>query len=453
MDTSLLELARSALDDGRKADAQRLLTQLLHEEPSNEVAWIMMSDVVEEQERKQYCLERAMGLNPDSAEGRRLMSALGRPVGSSLGGLASLSSVGAASAPASHVESSSQQLDEARELIEGGREREGRLVLEQLLAREPRNAAAWGWLAAAAADPAKKQNYLNRALEIDPKNRMALRLQAQLNAPAGEGVLASQTPAPTRGYDFWGPGAWIAALWPSVGNYEAIVGGPSISLRRACVWVATASATGYLLADAGRIVTGQIAASSRVDGFLAFLRLPHSSGIDTVLTSGISLLCGWVVPVLLSTVGLLAAGGLAYLAAYVLRGAGSYTETVYAMASYLSPLMFAVLVLTVVPAGWLLAAPICIYGLVLNVVGARAVHRFGWGRAVATGVAPVVLSLAIVLLGLLVVAGTAGPTVAANVLNGLLGVVVPPTPAISPIPTSTPPALTLTPAPTPILKP
>jgi hypothetical protein len=411
MNASLLELARTALDEGRKADAQKLLTELLHEEPANEVAWIMMSDVVEEQERKQYCLERALGINPDSVEGRRLLSALGRPIGDSLGGILAPSGLGMASAPASHAGSASQQLEEAKGLIEGGREREGRLVLEQLLANEPRNAAAWCWLAVATPDSFKKQNYINRALQIDPKNRMAHKLRAQLKTPAGEGTLPAQPHAPARGYDFWGPGAWIAALWPSVSNYETIVGGQSISLRRACVWVAVASALGYLLADAGRIVTGQV---------------PRVSGGDSLLVLCGGLLCGWLAPAVLSVALLLAAGGMAYLAAYLLRGTGSYTETVYALAACLSPVLLAVFVLMVVPlAGWLLAAPVCLYGLALSVVSARAVHRFGWGRALATGVAPLVLSVALALLALLVVAGTAGPAAASNLLSGLRGLAAP----------------------------
>jgi len=59
--------------------------------------------------------------------------------------------------------------------VKVGRRREGRAMLEQILAADPCNVLAWLWMTEVADSDEECREYLNRVLAIDPNNASALR--------------------------------------------------------------------------------------------------------------------------------------------------------------------------------------------------------------------------------------------------------------------------------------
>lgn len=62
----LLLQAMSAKHSGNNALAKQLLSQALIQDPSNEAAWMLMSDVVEDVKLRRNCLERVLAINPNN---------------------------------------------------------------------------------------------------------------------------------------------------------------------------------------------------------------------------------------------------------------------------------------------------------------------------------------------------------------------------------------------------
>ncbi|MGQ0600320.1 MAG: hypothetical protein ACT4QE_01335, partial [Anaerolineales bacterium] len=59
---ALLELQR-----GRKIKARQILAQTIQQEPRNEKAWFLLSEIVEDKQQVVQCLERVIRLNPSHA--------------------------------------------------------------------------------------------------------------------------------------------------------------------------------------------------------------------------------------------------------------------------------------------------------------------------------------------------------------------------------------------------
>ncbi len=74
-----LEQAISAIRHGDLPAGQRLLAAILQHEPGNLQAWLWMSAAVREDERKRFCLEKVLALDPGNAAARQGLAAL-KPV-------------------------------------------------------------------------------------------------------------------------------------------------------------------------------------------------------------------------------------------------------------------------------------------------------------------------------------------------------------------------------------
>jgi len=81
---SLVERARLALRMGDRHSAQRLLAAYLHEDPRSIDAWLLMSSVVKEPERKRECLLRVLALDPENTEARAGVEWLTRRVSTTM---------------------------------------------------------------------------------------------------------------------------------------------------------------------------------------------------------------------------------------------------------------------------------------------------------------------------------------------------------------------------------
>ena len=75
-----LEPAIVALREGRKAESQDLLTEILHNDPDNEAGWLLQAAALEDVPKQRECVQRALTLNPDSEVGQKMMAALKPPV-------------------------------------------------------------------------------------------------------------------------------------------------------------------------------------------------------------------------------------------------------------------------------------------------------------------------------------------------------------------------------------
>lgn len=63
-----LQEAATAIQKGDNRGAGHLLREILKIEPKSEIAWLLMSAVVESKEDKQKCLLNILKLNPDNAQ-------------------------------------------------------------------------------------------------------------------------------------------------------------------------------------------------------------------------------------------------------------------------------------------------------------------------------------------------------------------------------------------------
>lgn len=78
-----LELAITAIRSGRKEEGRQLLNLLIQQNPNNEMAWLWMSSVVNNDEQRARCLYHVLAINPDNTIARRGLHVLGITVSDS----------------------------------------------------------------------------------------------------------------------------------------------------------------------------------------------------------------------------------------------------------------------------------------------------------------------------------------------------------------------------------
>lgn len=197
---------------------------------------------------------------------------------------------------------------------------------------------------------------------------------------------------------------WISAITkPSTETYERILQDPKSSANRAYGWVFISS-----------LVGGAI-------GILISSIIPGENELYPGLGLVTSMLC---LPVLaaISVIGLAISSGITQLVASALGGTGTYSKLVYAWAAYLAPIGFISSVIASIPLVNILGFPLVIYGMVLNVIAVKAVHQFGWGRAVASSVLILVGILVFVACAVIIALAVVGPAVGnvfSNIIQGI----------------------------------
>jgi ABC-type dipeptide/oligopeptide/nickel transport system permease component len=73
---SLLETGIADAQAGQREAARRTLAQVVHDEPDNELAWLWLAAVVDDEWHKLYCLRRVQHINPDNQTAARGIKAL-----------------------------------------------------------------------------------------------------------------------------------------------------------------------------------------------------------------------------------------------------------------------------------------------------------------------------------------------------------------------------------------
>ncbi len=186
---------------------------------------------------------------------------------------------------------------------------------------------------------------------------------------------------------------WIAALFrPSVSTYQDFVSRPKVSTRRAFTWIFVASWISYNLVFIGEAVQGLFIGEIRT--YLLF-----------------SLLCATPIMSLFSIIGFVLNVGLCQWLGSALGGSGTSPKLAYAFAAYIAPLFIVTSLLGTVPAFSFLLFPFYAYGVFLNILAVKAVHDFGWGRALASSVVFLALILALVSVGIIIILALLGPAI------------------------------------------
>lgn len=71
-----LQTAIQAIKAGDRETGKRLLAQVIHSTPQNELAWLWMSGVVDSDDLRRQCLERVLSINPGNTLAKRGLAAL-----------------------------------------------------------------------------------------------------------------------------------------------------------------------------------------------------------------------------------------------------------------------------------------------------------------------------------------------------------------------------------------
>lgn len=72
MDT--IKEAVAAIKAGDKQTGRQLLTEIIHSEPNNELAWLWMTKVVANQQQQIDCLNKVLEINPDNETAKKILA-------------------------------------------------------------------------------------------------------------------------------------------------------------------------------------------------------------------------------------------------------------------------------------------------------------------------------------------------------------------------------------------
>jgi small-conductance mechanosensitive channel len=77
--TDNLQHAIEAIRSGDKETGQRLLAEVIRNDPRNEAAWLWMSSVIDSDQHRRDCLEKVLAINPHNETAQRGLEALKQP--------------------------------------------------------------------------------------------------------------------------------------------------------------------------------------------------------------------------------------------------------------------------------------------------------------------------------------------------------------------------------------
>jgi hypothetical protein len=401
----LIDQAIAAMDSGQKALAQNLLGQVIRQDSHQVRAWLLMAEAQDDPERKRFCIQRALAIEPHNDMALRMLAEFSPPTATESDQMGRDFSTATPAppqpepppapspeaAPASLAAKPSktpgqirEDLEHAVTLIEKGQRDEGLSLLEEVVAADPRNEQAWLWMAVISGDPGLKRERLQKALDINPKSKMGRKLLAELDA--------AQMAQPTEvdhayAHHYAGPGVWLSALTrPSPAAYEDFLRDPEASASRAFKWVAIAGAISYgLLA----ILLTLFASAS-----LPPEALPPGTSFNPLVFLAIQLICGVPIVAAFACLGVALYAGIVHLTGSLVGGRGTFSDTLYAIAAYYAPMQIVGAVVGFIPfVNLCLGGLLGIYTVYLNVVAVKAAHRLDWGGAIIAGLMPILLGV------------------------------------------------------------
>ena len=200
---SLFAQAKAAVERGYKITARTLLDELVFKDPKNEEAWLLLVEVVENENERVDCLQQVLAINPENAAAKQKYDQLPRPPAEPIKKAepaAALVEKTEAALPldvdekveidpvanpspyADKVELESIQsrigwtrTPEAQEMYteavtaaRKGNRRRSESLLDELVAQQPQDVQAWWVLSQVAADDEKVVKCLQQVLEVVP---------------------------------------------------------------------------------------------------------------------------------------------------------------------------------------------------------------------------------------------------------------------------------------------
>ena len=192
--------------------------------------------------------------------------------------------------------------------------------------------------------------------------RMALVAHGKLGNVPDEKELPNHPIEPLSWFQTWK----LALTRPSVATFEQLANDPNASSRRGYKWIFIAFFVGDVLS-----ISMSFSPSA---GFNCYL--PISAVVAVILTFIYSRFVQWI--------------------AVKMDGTGTYSRLVYTFAASFAPIALISTAVALIPIVQYLVFPLFIYGLVLGMLAVRAVHQFGWGKAVASILTPYLLAMVLV---------------------------------------------------------
>jgi hypothetical protein len=203
--------------------------------------------------------------------------------------------------------------------------------------------------------------------------------------------------------------AWIKALTqPSVRSYEEIANSSSASSKTAYQWIFVASTIGLVI----EILI------SLVFNTTGYYQIGGATFTNTTGSPILSFCCAPVVGIL-AVIGFAIATGIVQLVARALGGTGTYIQLAYSVAAYSAPLSIISAAFYSIPTISLLNIVTGVAGIVLNVIAVKAVHQFGWGRAIVSSVVIWIIIFVVVAIVFLALIGPAIGGVFSNIVTTL----------------------------------
>jgi peptide/nickel transport system permease protein len=146
---------RHLIDRQQRTEGINLLAQILREHPSNQEAWCLLGQTLDDPSKKIYAFERVIKLDPHHKE--------------AIGQLQRLrgKSTSEEHSPFAH------DVNTAAELLLNGKRENAKDYLVGILRQDPENERAWYLLGLAIKDPAKKEYAYRQVLKINPTNLKA----------------------------------------------------------------------------------------------------------------------------------------------------------------------------------------------------------------------------------------------------------------------------------------
>lgn len=378
-----LQQGIAAVRAGDKANAKRLLSQVVKTERDNETAWLWLSAAVDTDEQRCFCLEQVLRLNPGHTQARAALARLRPAPGFS------------SPAPAFHSPSPSPASSKAPEVfseepvpgavppfsfelevpqtphwLQPSPPRPSTLFPDQDKAPTP----YWVGTPASAKRPSPA---------VPPTNAEPSFWEKPLAAPLypDEIIPPAQPASKPRGYAWYH--IWLSTLVsPNVENFRSILGDPRLSARRALGWIFAVMVVTLLPVEILLMVllfsTGQNAYHPAfLLGVLAF------SLVGLLLAGALQALIFATITSVWHTVAMLFGGN------------GKLEELLFATAAYNAPLLLVWSIIAFVanflPLCGILAVPLFVYQLVLLVNALRAVYDFTTTRALGVFFATIVV--------------------------------------------------------------
>lgn len=141
----LLQRGIAAAKGGHPTQARALLTKVLQQDAHNLQAWLWLAGIVHDPVEQETCLKRVLDIDPYHATAQQGLAKVAPRV-------------------------TQQLLRQGIEAARSGRLAEARDLLEQVVERDERQAAAWLWLSEVTESPEDQVNCLQNALALDPDN-------------------------------------------------------------------------------------------------------------------------------------------------------------------------------------------------------------------------------------------------------------------------------------------